>query len=74
MAFYETPNDFSQFIEQEALSKNQTCFDTLLEYCVFNAIEPEDIKKMISPSLKDKIEVEVRRENKLPKETANALE
>lgn len=72
--FFETPNQFSQFIEQLAHQKNQTCFDTLLEYCTENYIEPDDIKKMISASLKEKIEVEVRKENKLPRETAQTLE
>lgn len=74
MEFFETPNQFSQHIEKLAHEKKQTIFETLLEYCETNHIEPEDIKGMISKSLRDKIEVEVRKENKLPRETAKQLE
>ena len=74
MEFFESPNKFSQHIEKKAQEKKQTLFETLLEFCTLNHIEPEDIKGMISKSLRDKIEVEVRKDNMLPRETAKQLE
>lgn len=74
MEFFESPNKFSMYIEDLARQKKQTCFETLVQYCTDNHIEPDDIKRMVSNSLKEKIEVEVRKENMLPRQTANALE
>ena len=74
MEFFESANKFSMHIEDLARQKKQTCFETLVQYCTDNHIEPEDIKKMISSSLKEKIEVEVRKENMLPRQTTNQLE
>lgn len=74
MEFFESPNKFSMHIEDLARQKKQTCFETLVQYCTDNHIEPDDIKRMVSNSLKEKIEVEVRKENMLPRQTANALE
>ena len=42
--------------------------DAVLAYCAENYIVPEDIAKMINKSLRDKIEVEMREANMLPKQ------
>lgn len=42
--------------------------DAVLAYCAENYIDPEDIAKMINKSLRDKIEVEMREANMLPKQ------
>jgi len=41
--------------------------DAVLEYCKENFIEPEDIKKLINKSLKDKIKVNATELNYFPK-------
>ena len=42
--------------------------DAVLQYCSDNFIDPEDIAKMINKSLRDKIAVEMREANMLPKQ------
>ncbi len=42
--------------------------DAVLEYCKQNFLEPEDIASLINKSLKDKIEMDFRDANMLPKQ------
>jgi hypothetical protein len=42
--------------------------DAVLEYCKENYLEPEDVAKLINKSLKDKIEMNFRDLNYLPKQ------
>jgi hypothetical protein len=60
-------NDFSQFIEKIASETNDTYVDTVLNYCKENFLEPEDIKSLVSQSLRDKLEVEFQDSRMLPK-------
>ena len=41
--------------------------EAILHVCEKNDIEPEDVKKFISPIIRDKIEAEAMRLNFLPK-------
>ena len=61
--------DFSLFIENLAIEKKLTRMDAILLYCADNFIDPMDIVPNISKSLKDKIEMEMIEEGKLPKFT-----
>jgi cell division ATPase FtsA len=45
-----------------------TYMDAVLEYCKENYLEPEDVSKLINKSLKDKIEMNFRELNYLPKQ------
>ncbi len=49
---------FSQFIEQTAKNEDRTCTSVLVEYCDEKDIEFEQIAKLISPSLKGKLQKE----------------
>jgi hypothetical protein len=42
--------------------------DAVLDYCKENFIEPEDVASLINKSLKDKIEMDFREANYLPKQ------
>jgi hypothetical protein len=42
--------------------------DAVLDYCKENFLEPEDVTSLISKSLKDKIEMDFRELNYLPKQ------
>ncbi len=64
---FKTSNQFSMFIEQQARDKRISHMDAVLEYCKENFLEPEDIASMINKSLKDKIEMDFRDANMLPK-------
>jgi cell division ATPase FtsA len=42
--------------------------DAVLEYCKENYIEPDDVSSLINKSLRDKIEMNFRELNYLPKQ------
>jgi hypothetical protein len=42
--------------------------DAVLKYCEENSLEPSDVSSLISKSLKDKIEMDFRELNYLPKQ------
>lgn len=64
---FETSNEFSFHIESLAKSQKLGYIDALLKYCSDNFIDPEDVGDMVNKSLKDKLEVEMRELNLLPK-------
>ena len=61
--------EFSLHIENLAIEKNLTRMEAILLYCSENFIDPIDVVPNISKSLKDKIEMEMIEEGKLPKFT-----
>lgn len=65
---FKTANEFSLFIEQHAKNKRMSHMDAVLEYCKENYLEPQDIASLINKSLKDKIEMDFRDANMLPKQ------
>jgi hypothetical protein len=69
---FNTPAEFSQHIERRAVHTKSTCMDILLEYCSSNDIEIVSVNKLLSSSLKEKIEVEAQDLNLL-KVKANKL-
>lgn len=50
-----TQIEFALMIEEIARDNKQTHIEAVLKYCADNYIEPSEIAKMISGSLKDKI-------------------
>lgn len=65
---FESPNSFSSYIEQKVREKKGlTHLDAVLNYCKENYIDPEDIKKLINKSLKEKIEIDFQNDGYLPK-------
>lgn len=69
---FNTPTEFSQHIERRAVHTRSTCMDILLDYCVTNDIEIESVNKLLSTSLKDKLQAEAQDLNLL-KVKANKL-
>ena len=65
---FKNANDFSLHIEQIVATSNVNYMDAVLEYCKENYLEPEDVAKLINKSLKDKIEMDFRELNYLPKQ------
>ena len=65
---FKTANEFSLHIEQMVRDTKLTYMDAVLEYCKENYLEPEDVAKLINKSLKDKIEMNFRELNYLPKQ------
>ena len=65
---FKTSNEFSLHIEKQARERRMSHMDAVLEYCKENFLEPEDVVKYINKSLKDKIEMDFREANMLPKQ------
>lgn len=65
---FKTANEFSLHIEGLVRDKKVSYMDAVLLYCQENYVEPEDVASLINKSLKDKIEMDFRELNYLPKQ------
>ena len=65
---FKTSNEFSLHIEKIVLERRLNHMDAILEYCKDNYLEPADVSRLINKSLKDKIEMNFREMNYLPKQ------
>ena len=55
---YKNANEFSQYIEQTAVDEGVTCVQSLIDYCDENDFEFEEIAKIVSKPLKEKLQLE----------------
>ena len=62
-----TKSKFSKLVEKTVIEKRLSYMDAILYLCEQHSIEPEDVKKFVSPIIKDKLEAEARRLNFLPR-------
>lgn len=62
-----TKSKFTKLIESTVTELRIPYMEAVLYVCEKNQIEPEDVKKFISPVIKDKIEAEAMNLNFLPK-------
>lgn len=58
---------FSKLVENEVLEKSIGYMEAILLLCEKNDIDPEDVKKFVSPVIKSKLEAEAMGLNYLPK-------
>ena len=58
---------FSKMIEEAVVQKKLSYMDAILDICEKNNIEPEDVRKFVSPIIRDKLEAEAMSLNLLPK-------
>ena len=65
---FKNAASFSLFIEEVVREKRISHMDAVLKYCEDNFIEPDEIKSLINKTLRDKIEVDMREANLLPKQ------
>jgi|TARA_R110000787_G_C13368596_1_gene440663 hypothetical protein len=63
-----TSKTFSMEIERLAIDKNISHMDAVLDYCHRQDIEPDTVSRLISKSLKEKIEANARDLNFLPRQ------
>jgi hypothetical protein len=68
MQQFKNASQFSLYIEQLALEKKMSHMDAVLRHCEENFIEPDEIKSLINKTLRDKIEIDMREANMLPKQ------
>ena len=62
-----TKAKFTKYVEKTVIEFRLSYMDAILHLCEENNIEPEDIKKFISPIIKVKVEAEAMQLNFLPK-------
>lgn len=65
---FKNSNEFSLNIEKIVAERKINYMDAVLLYCQENYLEPQDIARYINKSLKDKIEMNFRELNYLPKQ------
>lgn len=63
---FNSASDFSHFIEQTAYKTGKTCTQAILDYCDSKDMEPSDVAKLIGPSLRGKIQLEMIEKGLLP--------
>ena len=56
----QSAKTFSLEVEKLALEKKITHMEAVLEYCKNQGIEPDSVGRLVSKSLKDKIEANAR--------------
>jgi len=65
-----TKSKFTKLIESTVADMKIPYMDAILHVCSKNDNEPEDVKKFISPIIKDKLEAEAMDLNFLPKKNS----
>ena len=65
---FKSANEFSLYIESVVKEKRLSYMDAIIGYCKENYLDPEDVAKLINKSLKDKLEMDFREANYLPKQ------
>lgn len=65
---FKTANEFSLHIEELVRDTSMSYMEAVLKYCEDNYLEPSDVSSLINKSLKDKIEMNFRDLNYLPKQ------
>jgi len=65
-----TKSKFTKLIESTVAELKIPYMDAIIKVCEKNDIEIEDIRKFISPVIKDKLEAEAMELNFLPKKNA----
>ena len=53
-----TKSKFTKLIEATVIETKLSYMDTILHLCERNEIDPEDVRKFISPIIKEKLEAE----------------
>ena len=62
-----TKSKFTKLVEDTVNELRLSYMDAILYLCEKNSLEPEDMKKFVSPIIKDKLEAEAMQLNFLPK-------
>ena len=62
-----TKSKFTKLVAQTVSELGINYMDAILHLCEKNSIDPEDVKKFVSPIIKNKVEAEAMNLNFLPK-------
>jgi len=67
---FNSPEEFSIFIERDAKTRNIEHMESLIDYCERKGIEPVAMAKSITSSLKGKLQAEAEDHNLLKQKSA----
>jgi len=67
-------NKFTQLVHDAVTELKSSYMEAILYICEQNNIPPEDVKKFVSPVIRDKLEAEAKQLNLLPKTTTITFE
>lgn len=65
-----TKSEFGKLIERTVKDHKSSYMDAVIHICEENDVELEDIRKFISPIIKNKIEAEAMKLNFLPRQNS----
>lgn len=63
-----TKSKFTDMVKARVLLQKMSYIDAILQICEENGIDPEDVRKFISPAIKDKVTGEASRLNLIESE------
>jgi hypothetical protein len=64
---FRTANEFSLYVEMSAVKTERTCTDVILSYCEMRDLDPNDISRLVSTSLREKIKIEMQEMGLIPR-------
>ena len=67
-------NRFTQLVHDTVTQLKSSHMEAILHICEQNNIDPQDVKRFVSPVIRDKLEAEARQLNLLPKTTTVTFE
>jgi len=67
---FKNQNEFSLYIEDRSRINKTTYLETVIQYCDESSIDPEAIKSLIGPQLKDRIRIDAEESNLMKKRTS----
>ena len=69
-----TKQSFSLMVEELVHSSGMSYMEAILHICDERNIDPSDVGKVVSPSIRSKLEIEAQNKNLLPKSSSASLE
>ena len=67
MSKFLTKSEFSKIVEKHVLDRKMSYMEAVLYACEDHGIDPEDVKKLVSGPIQEKIEGEAMRLNLIPR-------
>jgi hypothetical protein len=67
---FRNSSEFSQFVELTSIREGKSCTSIILAYCEDKDLDPEEISKLISKPLREKLMIEMQEDGLLPRSTA----
>ena len=60
---FRSPTEFSLYIEERVSKERLGYMDAIIDYCYHNSVDIENIRNLVTPSLKEKIQLEAEESN-----------